>query len=150
MSEAITEAFKKAGHAPPPDVPSRDTEEIAELDPELRRRLEAGQIGGDLVAVTNHAVERFKLRAGLELPIGEVKSELYNYIHRSTYSPRRPDWLLPWYARNADDQERIENHGFPIVDDDLAMPLRARTVPPTPGRKPPRPLTVVTVLYRYA
>jgi hypothetical protein len=146
----MTEAFRKAGHALPPDPPARETEQTAELDPELRRRLEAGQIGGDLIAVTKHAVERFQLRAGSDLSFSDAKSELYTSIRRSTYSPRRPDWLLPWYARNAGDQEKIENHGFLVVDDDLAMPLRARTVPASPGRKPPRPLTVVTVLYRYA
>jgi hypothetical protein len=150
VSRSISDAFKQAGFAPPTDASAPDAERTAELDPELRRRLEAGRIGGDLVAVTKHAVERFRQRTGPDLGEGEARSELYTCIGRSAYSPRRPDWLPPWYARNAGDHETIENHGFLVVDDDLAMPLRARTVPASPGRKPPRPLTVVTVLYRHA
>lgn len=140
LSDAMNKALEAAGiELPAPPV--KDGVEIPrELEPELVARLSAEPITGALVELTNRAVTSFKRRRPQECVEWPPRHVLFNYVSRCSYVPERPSWAPPMQP---DDGRPIENWGFLIVDEEIAMPLGIARSP-----RHATPLFVLDCLFR--
>jgi len=113
---------------------------------QAERLLGGGLITGRVVGISRHAVERYQQRFQPGVDFRTAKRRLYSLVHRASYSAQRPDWLV--HAAADRELGEHEHSGYLLVDDTVALPLRDNAAPQLPGRFPPQPYTILTVLYR--
>ncbi len=107
----------------------------------------AGKPLNSLVRISGHAIERYQARFRPDLEIGAAKGVLYAAMReRGQYTPLPPEWLV-----YVDKTKRVNNiqSGYIIIDDEIALPLRANTMRVTGEGRRPQPYVAVTCLYRF-
>lgn len=102
----------------------------------------------NLVRISGHAVDRYRARFRSDLPSGTAKGRLYAAMReRGQYTPILPEWLV-----YVDKTKRVRksNCGYIIIDDEIALPLRANTMLRATGEgRRPQPYVAITCLYRF-
>lgn len=113
------------------------------LDPRLRDIIERGLLTARTVALSPHAVDRYHSRFEPDCDRDEARRRLYMRMHRASYSPVRPGWLLP-----PDPPSPHENVGYLLIDEEIALPLRDNDAAARWQGSGEAPLMVVTCLCR--
>jgi hypothetical protein len=147
VANDIRDAFLGAGFSLASYQEEPQVEVSASLDPKLRRALECGPITRATVGVARHAALRFHERFEPSGSLLAARKVLFGRFPEGVYHPSRPGWL-PHMGDNGYLGRRLENVGFLVIDDEMALPLReSKSLESTRDPHPP-PLTAVTCLYR--